>query len=74
MYQRAIGGDVIDVFTEGFDIIDEFGAWAGEFLDDAFGFAAVELDLFAFVEFTGINKILTIDAPKRVIRSTTDRL
>ena len=43
-------------------------------MDDAFGFAAVELDAFALLEASGFDEVLTVDGPERVRRRATDRL
>ena len=42
-------------------------------MDDAFGFAVVELDAFALLELAGFDEILTVDGLERVRRGATDR-
>ena len=56
-----------------FEIIYVLRAGTRQSLNNAFRFAAVELDAFAFLQKTGVNEILTVDRPERMIRRTTDR-
>lgn len=47
---------------------------AGEFGDDSLGVAGEGEDSFARVELAGLDVLLPIDAPERVIARRADRL
>ena len=72
MHQHPVLGNVVHVLGVDFEIIDVLRTRSGQFLDDAFCFAVIKLDAFAFIKLSGVDEVLAINRPERVACRAAD--
>jgi hypothetical protein len=72
MHQRAVFANEVDVFVVDFEVENGLRAGAREFLLDDFEVAAEGLQAISGLQRVGLNVLLPVHGPERMIRRRAD--